>query len=135
LALFGGDEQSAPTPVIGQSDRAKNTSHRKPSGARVGQSHQREHCGSFGGHEPVCVSVKRATLPCARERRERAESDVNEQIVRAVDGACEREVHLSTLELSTRHLERIEGRCARCVEAQRGTLEPKGARCEQRRQP
>ena len=62
LAFFRGGKQTAPTPVIGQTNPANHAQHLAPVGQGVGEAFEDDKAGAFGWHQTIGIAVEGATL-------------------------------------------------------------------------
>jgi hypothetical protein len=92
LAFLRRGEEVARAAVVREADRADHAEHALSLAERVVEPHQRDHRGSLRGDEAVGVGMERAAATALAHRLERAEADVDEEIVGAVDGTGQHHV-------------------------------------------
>ena len=124
LAFLGWHEQAAAAAVVGQADAADQPEYRLVGGQRVAESHQGDQDGTFGGDQAVGLAVEGAALPGAAHRGQRAEADVDEQVVGAVDASGEHEVGGALVQPVAGQFDRVQRGGAGRVQGVAALLEP-----------
>ncbi len=135
LSFFRRHQQPRAAPVVGQSHAANHAEDPIAGGARVLQTLEDDEAGPFRRQEPVGVAMKWAAASARRDRAQRREAGVQEEVIGAVDRARQHEIGAAVMQPVAGQLDGIERGRTGGVEREGARAQAERARQDVRRQP
>ena len=131
LTVLGRSQQSASASVVRQPDPTDDAVDDIPVPQCVLEALQHEHARTLCRHEAVGLRVEGTGAAGLREGLQRAEADVDEEVVGTIDRTGEHQVGRAVLQAVAGELERVEGTGAGRVEGEPDAAESEGLRHQQ----